>query len=171
MDFELEKLLAKASGENIENMAARAISETDKTKIVFAFSEMFSGFSVLEWLNGCVLREAWMVSLDKMRDYIFSIPENGYVVDYLRKAVFEYRTKTLKMLTSSEHSNEYIRCSQNERIKLEDSAKEKIKNAANIIYEFIAAPSGTANQRKKQYIDKQRMPSIEYEYEYERVKK
>ena len=45
MDFDIEKILVKASGENVDKYANRVISDSDKAQIDFAFEEMFSGLS------------------------------------------------------------------------------------------------------------------------------
>jgi len=59
MNFELEKILAKVSGENAENFAERVISDSDKAQINFAFNQMFSGLSLLEWMQNVPLADAW----------------------------------------------------------------------------------------------------------------
>jgi len=138
MDFDVEKLLVKASGENVENYANTIVSDIDKAQIDFAFDEMFSGLSLLHWIKKNTLSDSWKITLDDMRDFMFSIKETGFVVDYLRKAIFAYRTKKLKALESSVHANEYCPCEKNDI--LEKNAKEKIQNGIDIIMNIIHKP-------------------------------
>ena len=135
MDFDIEKLLVKASGENVEHYMNAVISDTDKAQIEYAFDEIFSGLSLLHWIEKITLSDAWKKTLDDMRDFIFSIKETGFAVDYLRKAIFAYKTKKLKALDSSVHANEYCPCDKNNI--LEKSAKEKIQNGTDIIMNII----------------------------------
>ena len=47
MSFDLDQVMAKVSGENTEDFAAKhIISDVDKAQVNFAFSEMFSGLSL-----------------------------------------------------------------------------------------------------------------------------
>lgn len=135
MDFDIEKLLVKASGENVEHYMNAVISDTDKAQIEYAFDEIFSGLSLLHWIKKNTLSDSWKITLDDMRDFIFSIKETGFAVDYLRKAIFTYKTKKLKALESSVHANEYCPCDKNNI--LEKSAKEKIQNGTDIIMNII----------------------------------
>lgn len=95
MNFEFEKLIAKISGENVENFSERVISDSDKAQINFGLNQMFQGLSLIEWMNKITLANAWRVSLDKMRDYIFKLNGPEYIVDYLHIVVFEHRKKIL----------------------------------------------------------------------------
>ncbi len=135
VDFDIEKLLVKASGENVENYTNTVIGDIEKAQIEFAFDEMFSGLSLLHWVKKNTLSDSWKITLNDMRDFVFSINETGFAVDYLRKAVFAYRTKKLKALESSVHANEYCPCDENNI--LEKSAKEKIQNGTDIIMNII----------------------------------
>jgi len=142
MDFELEKIMAKVSGENVENFAVRVIGQHEKSQIDFALNQIFSGLSVLEWMKKMTLGDAWNRALDKMRDFIFSISEKNYIVDYLRVAVFEHRNQMLRTLSSSMHINEYIQYSSEQQPELEAGARRKIKNGIDIIQNLL---SGAAN--------------------------
>ena len=147
MDFEIEKLLAKVSGENVENFAACVISDTDKKQIDFAFEEMFNGLSLLEWMRGGLLVDAWNVALDKMRDFIFGINETNYVVDYLRVAVFDFRKNKSKNFHNSVHVCEYFQTDTNSNI-LKKAAREKIQNSVDIIKNLISVPKTCAKKQK-----------------------
>ena len=127
MNFEFEKLMAKISGENTEKFSERVISETDKNQINFALDQMFRGMSLIEWMKPKnTLADAWRTSLDKMRDFIFSLPGQNYVIDYLHMAIFEHRQKMLKIVSDSLHANEYINYPVEQYPELEKSANEKI---------------------------------------------
>lgn len=167
MDFEIEKLLAKVSGENIENFAACVISDTDKKQIDFAFEEMFNGLSLLEWMRGGLLVDAWNVALDKMRDFIFGINETNYVVDYLRVAVFEFKKHKSKTFYNSIHVSEYFQSDANSEI-LEKAAREKIQDGVDIIMKFISIPKQPHIEKQNQKIDDLQK---EFNREYEREKK
>lgn len=147
MDFEIEKLLAKVSGENVENFSACVMSDADKKQIDFAFEEMFNGLSLIEWMRGGLLVDAWNNALDKMRDFIFGIDETNYVVDYLRSAVFKFRRNKSKNFHNSVHACEYFQANANSDI-LEKAAREKIQNSIDIIMNIISIPK-TCNAKQK----------------------
>lgn len=140
MDFELEQIFEKVSGENLENRAQNIVSESDKAQIEFAFGEIFSGLSVLEWMNNIKLIDAWKIALDKLRDFIFSIQDQSYIVDYLRPAVFRFRRKQVKQtLQSSIHANEYMHYPKSEYPQIEESAKQKIQTGIDIIQSLLSS--------------------------------
>ena len=171
MDFDIEKILVKASGENVDKYANRVISDSDKAQIDFAFEEMFSGLSLINWMKKTTLSCAWKQSLDKIRDSIFSINEHGFVIDYIRRAVFDFRNKKLKALESSEHANEYIQTDGVDINVLESRAREKIQNGINIINNIIYSASDLSNTRRNPTQDimiNNRVCEKENEHEYER---
>ena len=140
MDFELEQIFEKVSGENLENRAQNIVSESDKAQIEFAFDEIFSGLSVLEWMNNIKLIDAWKIALDKLRDFIFSIQDQSYIVDYLRPAVFRFRRKQVKQtLQPSIHANEYMHYPKSEYPRIEESAKQKIQTGIDIIKSLVSS--------------------------------
>ncbi len=176
MDFELDKIMAKVSGENRENMAQYIISNTDKAQIDFAFNEIFSGISLLEWMKKITLADAWKIALDKLRDFVFSIQEQSYVVDYLHNAVFEFRKKQIKQtLETSIHANEYIQCPANKYDELKEKANSKIQTGTDIIKNLLANPAYKQNGTKSNtdiiIKDKTLQQVKTKECEYERVKK
>ena len=176
MNFEFEKLMAKVSGENTENFAKRVLSESDKHQIEFALNQMFVGLSLLEWMTRMTLKDAWRVSLDKMRDFVFSITGQNYVLEYLRTAVFEHRQKMQKLFTDSLYANEYIHYPTEQFPELKKSAYEKIQNAIDILKNILSNPNDTKPEKSSENIDMQilqRFNEREHnrEHEHERVRK
>jgi len=176
MDFDLEQILAKVSGENTENFSTVVISDADKSQLDFALNEIFSGLTLLEWLDKKTLSDSWKIALNKLREYVFSIKDNSYVVDYLRHAVFDSKTLPLRHLASSVHANEFIQCPKNKRAELEQSAQMKIKTGKDIIQNMVSASNYQHGAKK---IIKTNMNnntnvvsnSKDYDLEYERTKK
>ena len=176
MNFEFEKLMAKVSGENTENFAKRVLSESDKHQIGFALNQMFVGLSLLEWMKHVTLANAWRASLDKMRDFVFSIDGQNYVLEYLRAAVFEHRQKMQKLFTDSLYANEYIHYPTEQFPELKKSAYEKIQNALEILKNILSNPNDTKTEKTPENIDVQilqRFNEREHnrEHEHERVRK
>ncbi len=171
MDFEFEKIMAKISGANTELFAENVISIQDKNQINFALNQMFTGLSTLEWLSGGKLADAWNVALDKMRDFVFSIPDKNYVTDYLQIAVFEHRKITRRIIQDSVHAQEFLNCDETKRNELTTMAKQKIDEAIQIIKDILAKPNFvktvTVRENNKMKI---KQKEREHEYERERTK-
>ena len=168
--------MAKVSGENVERYAERVIADSEKAQINFAFDEIFSGLSLLEWIQGATLGDAWKKSLDKLRDFIFSIDEQNFVMDYLHMAVFEFRNKTLKIMSQSIHINEKMQHSAEQSEKLKQSAEEKIQNGLDILKNILSVPHSDRTKKENTNINdlvlqKTMERQREREYERERVKK
>lgn len=178
MDFELEQIFAKVSGENVENPATRIVSESDKAQIDFAFEQIFSGQSVLEWMTGIQLIDAWKVALDKLRNFIFSIQEQSYVVDYLHHAVFAFRKKQINQtLQTSIHANEYMQYPKSKYTQIEQSAKEKIQDGIDIIKSLLSVADYQYGMKHNNTKNTQNNLSYSHDYdnsrelEYERTRK
>ena len=177
MDFNFEQLMAKVSGENAKDFTKRVISDSDKKQIKFAFDQMFIGLSLLEWMKqGVTLADAWKVSFDKMRDFVFNISGEDYILDCLRVIVYEHRNQTTKMLSNSEHLNEYINYPVEQFPELENSANEKIKNAIDIIQNIVSNPHTENAGNQKINTDMQILQDVnervsEREHDRERTRK
>lgn len=161
MDFETDKLLAKISGENVENFASCVVDDGVKAQIDFAFNQMFQGLTLLQWMKKNTLIEAWQNSLNKMIDFIFALSEKNYVTDYLHVAVFDYKKNTLKNLQNSVHAYEYFNCPVDKKDELKQSADEKIKQAIDIIMNLVSNP-------KKCGVEK--IKTVEKEKVYQNIK-
>ena len=171
MDFEFEKILAKISGENTERFATNVISANDKNQINFAFNQMFTGLSTLEWLNGGTLSDAWNIALDRMRDLIFSINEKNYVTDYLQIAVFEHRKITKRMITDSVHAQEFLSCDEIKRKELSNDAKQKIEESIQIIKSILSKSGYVKKDVVIHENNNFNVKQKEREHEYERERK
>lgn len=178
MNVELEKMFMKLSGQNADDLAANVISRDDKIQIKIAFDEMFSGLSLLEWMQNNTLANAWNIAMNKLCQYIFSIPGQGLIMEYLHQAAFDFKKQTLRNLQSSLHANEFIQYPATEFPKLEKMANNKIDTGVNIIKSLLAKSTYVkdvkykANTTTKEN-DLQLVKEKEYEREreYERVKK
>jgi len=138
MDVDLEKIMAMVDGQNVENFSTKLVTQKDKEAIDEALELIFSGMSLQEWLNNVVLKDAWHMALDKMRDMIFSLyDQKSTIVEYLHYALFEHRKKTFKRLDCSAHSGEYINCTVDKRIEWNKKAQEKIDMGLNILKHVI----------------------------------
>ena len=140
MDLDTEKLLAKVSGKNVENFSTCLISDATKAQFDFAFNQMFQGLSLLQWLNGGNLRDAWESALDRIRDYIFSLEDRNYVTDYLYHAVFVFRKNIVKTVFTSVHANEYCNCPISKQPELKADAEQKIKPGVEMIKNLLSEP-------------------------------
>lgn len=153
MDFEIDKILAKVSGKNVENFSNCIISDTVKAQIDFAFNQMFSGLSVLQWIDGGTLSEAWTVALDKMRDFVFSLSDKNYVTDYLYHAVFDFKKNIVKTVFPSVHANEYCNCPVQQQKELKTDANQKVKQGMDIIMSLVSEPSKCCVE-KQEFVQK-----------------
>ena len=174
METNLEKIMAKISGENVEDYVVKMVDDVDKKQIEFVFQQMFEGLTVLEWNKGVVLNTAWRNSLDKMRDFIFNIPEKNYMVEYLQRAIFDYRHNTMKKLGDSIHTHEYLNCPSEKIQELKTNANNKIRCAIDIISTLIKKDA-KPNTRKQNSIQNNRVIERnlvkERDREYERERK
>jgi hypothetical protein len=149
MDFDTEKLLAKVSGKNVENFSDCIISDATKAQVDFAFNQMFSGLSLLQWMRGGTLRDSWNSALDKIRDFIFSLEDRNYLTDYLYHAVFDFRKNIIKTVFPSVHANEYCNCPIQKQTELEVDAEQKVKQGIDIIRSLLSDPKKCcANEQK-----------------------
>ena len=171
MNFDTEKLLAKVAGKNVENFADCVISDSAKTQIEFAFNQMFQGLSLLQWMQNVTLEDAWQSALDKMFDFIFSLPEKNCVADYLHLAVFDFKKNTLRTIKGSIHASEYFNYPDDEQNELRQAANEKIKQSVEIIKTLVAEPSKCLVEKIRtveKTNDYQYTKTREYERERER---
>jgi len=84
-----------------------------------------------------------------MRDFIFSIDEKNYIIDYLRVAIFDFRKQIMKLLTSSVHAGEFMQYEPEQRAELEKTADERIQNGIDIIKNILSNPHDAKNENHK----------------------
>ncbi|MBE6457950.1 MAG: hypothetical protein E7011_04060 [Alphaproteobacteria bacterium] len=133
MDIEFEKTLAMLSGQSAAEFDACQLTDADKQIIDNAIGVLYSGLSLLKWLDGGTLGAAWLAAMDALRDAIFSIPVNNMATNYVRYATFEHIRKMKIKMTSVAHTNEYINCPPEKRAAWTEDANTKIQNGMDII--------------------------------------
>lgn len=133
MDTDFEKTLAMLSGQSAQEFDSLQVSDADKTIINNAIEVLFTGISLQQWLRGVQLGEAWNKSFDIIRDTVFAIPVQNLMTKYVQFATFEHIRKTKIKMTSTAHTNEYIKCPDNKRGAWNADAESKIQNGLEII--------------------------------------
>jgi len=105
MTQDLSKIIAMASGQNRNHFDMDLVPVATREQIDTAFDNIFLGKSLLLWIKGGRLVDAWNTVLDAMRDDVFNIPITSTITEYLRIAIFQHRKKWhAKMLQSDERS-------------------------------------------------------------------
>ena len=89
----IDAALAMASGEDMTVFYNSQISEDDKLLVRGALENIFQGSSVILWVHGGTLRDAWNTALDNMRDEFFATSRRDILTVFLQRAVFEHRDK------------------------------------------------------------------------------
>ena len=172
MDLDFEKTLAMLSGQSAQEFDAQQLSDADKTIIDNAIEVLFTGISLQQWLNGGTLGNAWIKSMDILRDSIFAIPVENMATKYVRFATFEHIRKTKIKMTSVAHTNEYIKCPDDKRDAWHADAQAKIQNGMEIIRRKIMefAPGATPKKANPTVMPKfqEIFNSREYDRERER---
>lgn len=139
MNSDLSKIMAMVNGQSRNDFDSESVSTENRTKIDDAIESVFIGKSMQIWANGGKLIDAWNVALDDLRDEMFSIPNTGPVVAYLRQSVFKHRTNwNVKMTKSDERNSVACFKNDNEKVELIEHANALITTGMNIIKYIIA---------------------------------
>ncbi|MDL2295214.1 hypothetical protein LJC18_00120 [Lachnospiraceae bacterium OttesenSCG-928-E19] len=137
MDKNFEKMMALIDGKNRNDFDLNQVSNNDKKQLEHALENLFSGLTLLNWLDGGQLIGAWRKSLEQMRAMIFEITDVNPVVVFLRHAVFNPSAKWVNIMNTSNSSNEIINCSPTEYNQWQDKANEQINASIEIIRQKI----------------------------------
>jgi hypothetical protein len=137
MDTNLQKMMSVISGKSRDEFELGHVSDTDKKQLLYALETLFSGLTLLNWLDGGRLLDAWKKSLNQMRAMIFEIKETNPVVMFLRLSVFDSNASWIKTMTQSDSSNELIQCPENGRDEWKKHADTQITEAVSIIRQKI----------------------------------
>ncbi len=152
MESNVSKLLSMLQGSDRNMTDITNVSPDVRAKINDALESLFLGRSLLLWVDGGDLLAAWTRALDDMRDELFKIPNNSPVVEYLRIAVFEHRTRwNNKMLISNERKSIAQFNNETEKAELCNHANMLIRVGRQTIYDIINATPDTDAQRKVTY--------------------
>jgi hypothetical protein len=146
MNTNLDKIMAVISGKNRDDFDLGQISDADKGQLVYALDMLFSGLTLVNWLGGGKLFDAWRQSIEQMRAMIFEIKEANPVVLYLRRCVFDSNANWIKIINKSDNSNEVIQCPAESYDEWMAHAHAQISEAISIIRHKIEAFA--AGQRK-----------------------
>lgn len=127
MDFDTSKMLSMISGHNRNETDMTAVSDETKSQIDNAIENIFVGKSILVWVNGGKLMDAWNTALDQLREELFCIPKISLVVEYLRIAIFNHRSNWhTKMLHSDERNSVAHFTNDTQKQELIDNAQTMI---------------------------------------------
>lgn len=138
MDIDFEKTMAMLSGQSAQDFDACQVTDADKVIIDNAIELLYSGISLQQWLGGGTLGDAWTKSFDILRDMVFAIPVENVMTKYVRWAAFDFIRKMKIKMTSTAHTNEYIKCPDEKRDAWNADADTKIQNALEIIRRKIS---------------------------------
>jgi len=139
MDANVSKIMAMVNGQNRDDFDCGTVSSENRAKIDDAIESVFIGKSMLIWANGGRLVDAWNNALDDLRDELFAVPNTSPVVEYLRRSVFNHRTRwQKKMLQSNERNSVALFNNSGEKDELIDHANALINTGLNTIQYIIA---------------------------------
>ena len=176
MDKDFEQTMAILAGGNADNFLQQQLNKDDKKQIDNTIAEIFSGLSLQNWLNGDTLGDAWSRASDSVRDMIFAIPYDNPATTYARISVFEHRKKQHTQSVYSQHINQTLNCSEEQRPSWHAKAADKIKNGQEMLMRKIME-FNSVTVRKPTYVpprntnlQKNIQNTREYENEREREK-
>jgi len=104
--FNMEKALAMAAGQDINVFYDNRVSEDDKKLLRDALENIFQGSSVILWISGGILKDAWNTALDNMRDEFFATSRRDVLTIFLQRAVFEHRNKWIEKIRNNDNRNQ-----------------------------------------------------------------
>lgn len=176
MDSDVSKILAMVNGHDRHDSAVATIAEQDQEKINDAIESIFMGKSILLWLQGGKLVDAWTRALDEVRSELFAIPNKCCAVAYLRTAVFNHHSQWQHKMTASNERNSIAQIKDKaEYDKLVDHANTLIAVGEQTISDMIRkySDTGTAHTTApKTNISQMAMANAhEYEQSKSRVRK
>jgi hypothetical protein len=174
MESNLSKVMAMVNGQDRNDFDCKTVSIENRTKIDDAIESVFIGKSMLVWVNGGKLINAWNTALDNLRDELFSIPNTSNVVAYLRQAVFNHRTNWKhKMMQSNERNSIALFKNNTEKEELVEHANALINTGFNTI-KYIIENSSCDSAHKQNNANTHKMVrelSMTRERTYERTRK
>lgn len=91
--FDIDSALAMVAGTDMNKFFNSQIDESDKQLVRDALENIFQGSSVILWIHGGTLQNAWNTALDNMRDEFFNTSRRDVFTVFLQRAVFEHRNK------------------------------------------------------------------------------
>lgn len=138
--FSIGAALAMAAGQDMDKFYDVQVSDDDKRALRIALENIFQGSSVILWVRGGTLRDAWNTALDNMRDEFFATSRRDILTVFLQRAVFEHRTKwTEKMRTNDNRAQTFdlLRLSKADTDKMLDQAKFQREQGYNVIKQIF----------------------------------
>ena len=124
--FTIGAAFAMAAGQDMDEFYDVQIDECDKRSVRDALENIFQGSSIILWVRGGTLRDAWNTTLDNMRDEFFATSRRDILTIFLQRAVFEQRTKwTEKMRVNSNRAQTFdmLHLSQSDTTKMLNQAE------------------------------------------------
>ena len=112
MDSDVSKILAMVNGRDRNDTDSVNITDQDQEKIDDAIESIFLGKSILLWVQGGKLVDAWTHALDDVRQELFAIPNKCPAVQYLRIAVFNHHNAWSRKMMASNERNSVARIRQ-----------------------------------------------------------
>ena len=106
--FDIDSALAMVAGSDMNRFFNAQVDESDKQLVRDALENIFQGLSVILWIHGGTLQNAWNTALDNMRDEFFNRSRRDVFTVFLQRAVFEHRNKwTEKMRTNDNRAQTF----------------------------------------------------------------
>lgn len=168
MDF--ETTMAMIGDKNPTEFRVDSVSDADRAKIDNGLEMVFSGLTLLAWLDGERLGDAWRGALDKMRPIGFDITKPNAAVLYLRQANIRHRQTWTNKIVSSRNASDFINCPADQTDVWRERGNNQLRDGMELIRQTIAKFTPVYHAPKKTILNTN-VHSAEHTYEYERVRK
>ncbi len=138
MDMDFAKTLALINGDTMETFMNNQLSQSDCAQIDNAIDTLFSGLSLLRWLQGATLAKSWSGALDEVRDIVFAITSQNSATIYARNYVFVHRRRWHVKIVSCQRPDQLISCPPEKFTDWENDAKMKIQMGVDLLHKKVA---------------------------------
>ena len=144
MNANTSKIMAMINGKNRNDVSLDSIPKEICIQIDNAIESIFLGKSMLIWVNGGKLIDAWQCALDNLREEMFAIPNKSVRVEYLRRAVFNHRKNWKIKMNQSDERNSFANFdSGDEKQEIIEHAHALLASGTNILKHIIESDDET----------------------------
>ena len=170
--MDLETTMAMIDDVNPTNFKLDSVSSADRARIESALNMIFSGLTLMHWLDGGKLSVAWRRALDTMRPIGFDIPGDAPVVIYLRHANFYHQRKWEHKIVASRNGDDYVRCPPDQVEQWRERGHAQVRDGMELIRQTVAAfvPAVRNAQKMRPEMAREHEHVHEREREYERTR-
>lgn len=149
MNDNFQQAMTLVSGQTPQKAQEKQLTPEDKKKIYDAYFQLYYNLTLVNWLKGGGLGQAWFKALQQLKSFVSSKRNENPAVVYMHKMYAAHNTRWSKILMTHPYKDETIKCPTDKKQEWEKTASKNINSGLGVLNEHLRKYETKQSQTQK----------------------